>query len=70
MPAEYLRIHTSDLEKIRQALDKTNLFLSRHNEMNAALHMADPVYSPLTGVVRNALNRVDQLLDGVNSEET
>lgn len=65
---ETIRVHRSDLEKIRQALDRTNTYLKRMNEMNAALHMSDPVYSPLTTSVGNALTRVDQLLDGVNTE--
>lgn len=67
--ADYVRVHRSDLEKIRHALDKGAIYLRRLNEMNAALHLSDPVYSPLTGTLDNARVRVDQLLDGVNSEE-
>lgn len=66
---DYVRVHRSDLEKIRHALDKGLLYFERMNEMNAALHLADPVYSPLTGTMKGARTRVDQLLDGVNSEE-
>lgn len=66
--SDYIRVHRSDLEKVRHALDKGHLYLKRLNEMNAALHLSDPSYSPLTGTLGNALTRVDQLLDGVNSE--
>jgi exonuclease VII small subunit len=66
---EYVRVHRSDLEKIRHALDRGTLYFERLNEMNAALHLADPSYSPLTGTLKNARTRVDQLLDGVNVEE-
>lgn len=66
--SEYVRVHKSDLEKIKQALDKSHVYLKRLNEMNAALHISDPVYSPLTGMVGHAASRVDDLLDGVNSE--
>jgi len=66
--SEYVRVHKSDLEKIKQALDKSHIYFKRLNEMNAALHTSDPVYSPLTGMVGNAASRVDDLLDGVNSE--
>ena len=66
--SEYMRVHRSDLEKIKQALDKSHQYLKRLNEMNAALHLSDPVHGPLTTMVGNAANRVDQLLDGVNSE--
>ncbi len=38
------------------------------NEMNAALHLSDPVHGPLTTMVGNAADRADQLLDGVNTE--
>ena len=69
MAAEYVRVHRSDLEKIKQAFDKGHLYLKRMNEMNAALHLGDPVYSPLTSMVGNARTRVDELLDGVNTEE-
>lgn len=65
---EYVRVHTSDLEKIKQALDKSHLYFRRLNEMNAALHISDPVYSPLTGMIAHAAGRVDDLLDGVNTE--
>jgi hypothetical protein len=68
MTNEYIRIHRSDLEKIRHALDKGTTYLERLNEMNAALHLSDPSYSPLTGTLKNARTRVDQLLDGVNIE--
>ncbi len=66
--SEYIRVHKSDLEKIKQALDKSHIYLKRLNEMNAALHTSDPVYSPLTSMVGHAASRVDDLLDGVNSE--
>ncbi len=66
--SEYIRVHRSDLEKMKQALDKAHIYLRRLNEMNAALHIADPVYSPLTGMVGHAASRVDDLLDGANSE--
>lgn len=66
--SEYIRVHKSDLEKILQALDKSHTYFKRLNEMNAALHSSDPVYSPLTGMVGNAASRVDDLLDGVNVE--
>ncbi len=66
--SEYIRVHKSDLEKIKQALDKSHIYLKRLNEMNAALHISDPVYSPLTGIVSHAASRVNDLLDGVNSE--
>ncbi len=66
--SQYIRVHKSDLEKIKQALDKSHIYLKRLNEMNAALHISDPVYSPLTGLVGHAAARVDDLLDGVNSE--
>lgn len=69
MSSDYIRVHRSDLEKIRQSLDRAHTYFKRLNEMNAALHISDPVYSPLTGQVGNAVTRVDQLLDGVNSEE-
>jgi hypothetical protein len=69
MVSEYVRVHRSDLEKIKHALDKGHLYLKRLNEMNAALHLADPSYSPLTTTIDNARARVDQLLDGVNVEK-
>lgn len=67
MTTEYIRVHRSDLEKLRQALDKAHTYFRRMNEMNAALHTSDPVYSPLTTLVGNGVSRVDQLLDGMNS---
>lgn len=70
MTSEYVRVHRSDLEKIKQALDKGHLYLKRLNEMNAALHLGDPVYSPLTTMVGNARTRVDELLDGVNTGDS
>ncbi len=66
--SEYIRVHKSDLEKIKQALDKAHTYFKRLNEMNAALHLSDPVHGPLTSMVGNAANRVNELLDGVNSE--
>lgn len=67
--AEYSRVHRSDLEKLKQALDAAHTYLKRMNEMNAALHLSDPVYSPLTTTVGNARTRVNDLLDGVNVED-
>ncbi len=67
--SEYVRIHKSDLEKIKQALDKSHTYFKRLNEMNAALHLSDPVHGPLTSMVGNAANRVNELLDGVNVED-
>ncbi len=67
--SEYVRVHKSELEKIKQALDKSHLYFKRLNEMNAALHLSDPVHGPLTTMVGNAAVRVDQLLDGVNVED-
>jgi len=66
--AEYIRVHRSDLEKVLLALGKAHTYFKRHNEMNAALHISDPVYSPLTTTIGHAVARVDELLDGVNSE--
>ncbi len=67
--SDYVKVHVSDLEKVRQTLDRAHVYLRRVNEMNAALHMSDPVYSPLTGNVAMALSRIDDLLDGVNTGE-
>ncbi|KKL12793.1 hypothetical protein LCGC14_2532200 [marine sediment metagenome] len=67
--SEYVRIHKSDLEKIKQVLDKSHTYFKRLNEMNAALHLSDPVHGPLTTMVGNAANRVNDLLDGVNVED-
>lgn len=67
--SDYVKVHKSDLEKIRQTLGKTHTYFRRMNEMNAALHMSDPVYSPLTGNIAMAISRLDDLLDGVNTEE-
>ena len=65
----YLQIHRSDLEKILQALERAHTYFRRQNEMNAALHLSDPVYSPLTSSVGNARTRVTELLQGVNTGE-
>ena len=67
--SDYMKVHRSDLEKVRQVLDRMHTYLRRMNEMNAALHMSDPVYSPLTGNVAMAMTRVDELLDGQNTQE-
>lgn len=64
--SEYVRVHKSDLEKLRVALYGAEKHLRSLNDMNAALHLADPVYSPLTTTVMNARKRIDDLLDGVN----
>lgn len=66
--SEYIRVHKSDLEKIKQALDKCHIYFRRLNETYAALHTSDPVYSPLTTTVGHAASRVNDLLDGVNTE--
>lgn len=66
--SEYIRIHRSDLEKLTQALDKGHLYLKNMNAMNAALHLSDPVPSPLTSMLANASSRAHDLLDGINSE--
>ncbi len=67
--AEYVRVHKSDLEKIRVALQGAENYLRSLNNMNAALHLADPVYSPLTTTVMNGKKRIDDLLDGINVED-
>jgi hypothetical protein len=66
--SDYIRIHRSDLEKLTQALDKGHLYLKSLNAMNAALHLSDPVPSPLTSMLGNAASRAHDLLDGINSE--
>lgn len=67
--AEHVRVHKSDLEKLRVALHGAERYLRSLNEMNAALHLSDPVFSPLTSMVMNAKKRIDDLLDGVNVAE-
>lgn len=69
MSSDYIRVHRSDLEKLTQALDKGALYLKNMNVMNAALHLSDPVPSPLTSLLINAAGRAHDLLDGINSEE-
>jgi hypothetical protein len=67
--SEYIRVHRSDLEKIRVALHGAESYLRSMNNMNAALHLSDPVFSPLTTTVMNGKKRVDDLLDGINVED-
>lgn len=67
--SDYIRVHKSDLEKLTQALDKGHLYLKHLNAMNAALHLSDPVPSPLTSMLANAASRAHDLLDGINSEK-
>lgn len=65
---DYVEVHESELLKIRNALRGADRYLSAMNEMNAALHRDDVVYSPLTVVVQQAYARVQALLTGVNSQ--
>lgn len=71
MPDEdgYLKVHESDLLKVLQTLRNAAVFFEAHNTMNASLHLADPIWSPLTSSVVASRNRVADLLDGANTRE-
>lgn len=58
----YLLVHMSDLEKAAAALRGAETYLRRMNEMNAALHRAAPVYSPLTTQVAAEAGRMEALI--------
>ncbi|MCL4866986.1 MAG: hypothetical protein KJZ47_13910 [Gemmatimonadales bacterium] len=58
-----MQVHTSDAQKILDALDRAAAFFSHRDEMNAAVHLATQVrYSPLTSEVEAARDRLRALL--------
>lgn len=63
-------VDTSDLEKIADALGEARQFFERRDEMNAAVHLGSPRYSPLTARVQAEHERAVQLLgppaDGID----
>lgn len=63
----YLKVHESDLRKVLLSLRQAAVFFESHNTMNGALHLAEPIWSPLTSSVVASRNRVADLLDGVNT---
>lgn len=65
---DYIVVHESDLLKLRSALGGAAAYLTAVNDMNAALHRDEVVYSPLTVIVQQAAGRVTALLEGVNSK--
>lgn len=63
MPASLILDLHRELEKARLALIAAQSHLASHAEANAALHCATTVmYSPLHGVVTNAIHQLDQAL--------
>ena len=64
---DYIEVHESELRKVGNAIRSAERYLKALNEMNAALHLEDPVYSPLTTAVSNAVVRVERMLDGHNA---
>lgn len=65
---DYRRVHKSDLEKISDALEHAVEHHEAKDEMNAALHLSEPRYSPLTTLLRNAYSRTRDILDEINAE--
>lgn len=55
-------VHRSDLEKILDTLDRAESFHRHRDEMNAAVHLAETRYSPLTGELSAQVDRVGSLL--------
>lgn len=59
-----LTVSRSDLDKIHDALVAAAVFFQSRDEMNAAVHLGQPRYSPLTVTVQAAEERANALLDG------
>ena len=57
-----LSIEISDLQKICDVLAKNEEYHRRRDEMNAALHMGQVRYSPLTSETMAALERLTKIL--------
>jgi len=53
-----LKIDSSDLLKIQDALEKASEYFVKRDDMNASIHLAtEPRYSPITSVVVAAFER-------------
>lgn len=61
-----MQLHSSDLEKIADALLAAYKYHKARDEMNAAQHLGVPRYSPLTSVLEAEYNRAVQLVEELN----
>lgn len=64
---DYIEVHESELRKVLNAVRQAERFHKSHNEMNAALHLEDVVYSPLTTALSNSVARLEGMLGGYNA---
>ena len=62
MAGERIEVHRGDLEKVYDALDNAVRHHKARDEMNAALHLAAPRYSPLASQLEAAKERIGALL--------
>lgn len=64
---DYIEVHASELKKVLNTCRAGERHLRSLNEMNAALHLEDAVYSPLTTAMSNAVARLEGMLAGYNA---
>jgi hypothetical protein len=57
-----VEVDSSDLLKIHDALGHARKFFVRRDEMNAAVHLGQPRYSPITSEVEAASDRLLDIL--------
>ncbi len=59
---EYVRVHRSDLEKLKDTLVQAERHHIARDEMNAALHLGTARYSPLTSELASSKQRLVEIL--------
>jgi hypothetical protein len=60
MPA--VTVDASDLLKLYDAIRKADEFFAHRDRMNAAVHLGEARYSPLTTLVRTEAERLQRIL--------
>lgn len=65
---DYIEVHASELQKVLNTCRAGERHLRSLNEMNAALHLEDAVYSPLTTAMGNSVRRLEGMLEGFNAK--
>lgn len=58
-----VEVDTSDLEKIKDAMDKAERFFMSRDSMNAQVHLGEPRWSPITSLVMAEHERLANLLE-------
>ena len=65
--SQEVKIHISDLKKIRNCLQENKRFHTGRDQKNAAIHMAEKVDSPLSSTTKQTLERVEKFIEKIEN---